>query len=88
MQRFKRKSLVISENNADSDENKIRRQLLLDLDYFKTLGGSYNIETTHLEALMLRANPSVEVNEILNPIQSIPTTVGTADEACVSNVKH
>ncbi|CAG9532446.1 unnamed protein product [Cercopithifilaria johnstoni] len=60
LQRFKRKSLAVNENNADSDENKIRRQLLLDLNYFKTLAVSYQIEISHLETLMLRANPPAE----------------------------
>ncbi|EFO16757.2 hypothetical protein LOAG_11746 [Loa loa] len=64
LQRFKRKSLAINENNADSDENKIRRQLLLDLDYFKTLASSYHIEISDIEALMLRTNSPAEIIQI------------------------
>ncbi|VDP13792.1 unnamed protein product [Onchocerca flexuosa] len=81
LQRFKRKSLAVNENNADSDENKIRRQLLLDLDYFKTLAISYHIEISHIEALMLRANPSSETVQIPDLIEEVPNTIGTAEDA-------
>ncbi|VDN95501.1 unnamed protein product [Brugia pahangi] len=78
LQRFKRKSMPVNENNADSDENKIRRQLLLDLDYFKTLAVSCHIEVLHIDELMLRANPSTETIQIPSLIQSVPSTLETS----------
>lgn len=81
MHRFKRKSLVVNENNVDSDENKIRRQLLLDLDYFKTMAISYHIEISHIEALMLRANPPAETIQVPGLIQSVPSTTDITEEA-------
>ncbi|MCP9264837.1 Conserved oligomeric Golgi complex subunit 2 [Dirofilaria immitis] len=81
LQRFKRKSLAINESNVDSDENKIRRQLLLDLDYFKALAASCHIEMSHIEALMLRANPLVETIQIPGPAQAVSNTVHSMEEA-------
>uniref|UniRef100_A0A158Q780 Conserved oligomeric Golgi complex subunit 2 n=1 Tax=Elaeophora elaphi TaxID=1147741 RepID=A0A158Q780_9BILA len=81
LQRFKRKSLAVNENNVDSDENKIRRQLLFDLDYFKTLAISCEIEISHIEALMLRANPPAETMQISSVIESIPNRPDVTEEA-------
>lgn len=72
MQRFKRKSTLATENNSDSDENKIRRQLLLDLDYFKLWAVSYDIEIVRVEALISRANLPAESSKIPGPIHSVP----------------
>uniref|UniRef100_A0A915PJ19 Conserved oligomeric Golgi complex subunit 2 n=1 Tax=Setaria digitata TaxID=48799 RepID=A0A915PJ19_9BILA len=80
LQRFKRKSLSVNENNVDSDENKIRRQLLLDLDYFKAWAVSCNIEISHVESLMLRANLPTETLQMPNLIRSVPNTTSIVEE--------
>ncbi|KAL3985348.1 COG (conserved oligomeric Golgi) complex component COG2 family protein [Acanthocheilonema viteae] len=81
LQRFKRKSLAINENNADSDENKIRRQLLLDLNYFKTLAVSCQIEVSNLETLMLLANPPAETIQISSVTESVSVRADITEEA-------
>ncbi|VDK70142.1 unnamed protein product [Litomosoides sigmodontis] len=85
LQRFKRKSLAVNENNADSDENKIRRQLLLDLNYFKTLAVSCQIEISHLETLLLRANPPTEMIQISKVTESVPSEADNTGETLSEN---
>ncbi|VDN06124.1 unnamed protein product [Thelazia callipaeda] len=68
LQRFKRKSLISNENNIDSDESKIRRQLLLDLEYFKDWAASCEVEFSDIESIMLRADPSGETSSVLDPV--------------------
>lgn len=81
MQRFKRKSLAVNENNANSDENKIRQQLLLDLNYFKTLAVSCQIEISHQEILMLRTNPPAETMQISSVIETVSNRTDITKEA-------
>ncbi|VDN28742.1 unnamed protein product [Gongylonema pulchrum] len=81
LQRFKRKATAVAENNSDSDENKIRRQLLLDAEHFKSWALSCDIEVSQIEALISRINGSAEPGKICGPIHSVPDMTDDATTA-------
>lgn len=54
--------------------------MLLDLNYFKTLALSCQIEISDLETLLLRANPAAEMMQIPKVIESVPSGADNAEE--------
>lgn len=70
LQRFKRKSAsTLLENAADSDESKIRHQLLLDLEYCKNWAASFGIEVPQIIEVMARATSTHEAT--FNTVHSL-----------------
>lgn len=61
LQRFKRRaSSAVNENAVESDESKIRAQLLLDLMHCKKWSSNFDIDIPQLDTLMGRATSQQE----------------------------
>uniref|UniRef100_A0A915BNZ5 Conserved oligomeric Golgi complex subunit 2 n=4 Tax=Parascaris TaxID=6254 RepID=A0A915BNZ5_PARUN len=81
LQRFKRKSATGSAdvNAADTDEGKIRSQLILDLNYCRSRACAVEIDVSRIDRLMSRAGSGVDGAVKAEPIPSLPDMAVVAE---------
>uniref|UniRef100_A0A9J2Q1L8 Conserved oligomeric Golgi complex subunit 2 n=1 Tax=Ascaris lumbricoides TaxID=6252 RepID=A0A9J2Q1L8_ASCLU len=81
LQRFKRKSATGSAdvNAADTDEGKIRSQLILDLNYCRSRACAVEIDVPRIDKLMSRAGSGVDGAIKTGPILSLPDMAVVAE---------
>lgn len=81
LQRFKRKSATGSAdvNAADTDEGKIRSQLILDLNYCRSRACAVEIDVPRIDKLVSRAGSGVDGAIKTGPILSLPDMAVVAE---------